>query len=545
MIKRYCLTLLLFIAFISLYETRAQVVINNRFDTTNYTLNHDDSLRINNLATIPVPPRYITKHINNTYTLPHKLKYKGRLPRMMDNIGLWYIIQGIKADMPKDDPELQNAISVITKYAEDRRLQNQINTFRKLTEQTGEKVEALQYVQRKVTFDSIRYEDDYIDHNDLQLLITTIRNDSNYQWLRKVSSDSLLIDIVDNNENIVQSVWINGKRHIYKRVWFKTMSGDTIRTWLETIPGGNRFRINIDESASDRRLSDLVVDNKDFKHDNTMDFNRYNIGLKKGDVKKKSWSYYTSYNLTLSQAAIKNWVGGGQNSFSVLFKFAGYVNYNKNRLSFENYLKYNLGMVLYEGTSPRKSDDYFEINSKLGYSAAKKWYYTVQLNIQTQLFNSYNYGSEKPVLVTNFMSPTYIVPSVGMNFKPNNRVSLLIAPASGKMTYIRDIVQVKPTNFGVKENKHLSSSVGLNINYNHTSKRLWNFLDITSNLETFIYYNFKDYSIPIYANWKGTFKFNINNFMNATLYMETKYDEKSSKKIQFKENLGIGFSFFI
>ena len=167
------------------------------------------------------------------------------------------------------------------------------------------------------------------------------------------------------------------------------------------------------------------------------------------------------------------------------------------------------------------------------------------MNIQTQLFNSYNYGSEKPVLVTNFMSPTYIVPSVGMNFKPNNRVSLLIAPASGKMTYIRDIVQVKPTNFGVKENKHLSSSVGLNINYNHTSKRLWNFLDITSNLETFIYYNFKDYSIPIYANWKGTFKFNINNFMNATLYMETKYDEKSSKKIQFKENLGIGFSFFI
>ena len=215
-------------------------------------------------------------------------KRKGDLYMPHDHAAL---LNHIRADMPKDDPELQNAISVITKYAEDRRLQNQINTFRKLTEQTGEKVEALQYVQRKVTFDSIRYEDDYIDHNDLQLLITTIRNDSNYQWLRKVSSDSLLIDIVDNNENIVQSVWINGKRHMYKRVWFKTMSGDTIRTWLETIPGGNRFRINIDESASDRRLSDLVVDNKDFKHDNTMDFNRYNIGLKKGDVKKKSWSY--------------------------------------------------------------------------------------------------------------------------------------------------------------------------------------------------------------------------------------------------------------
>lgn len=540
--KRDILIILL-IAFVSITEVKGQVIGGNIFGSIANTMSYD-SLRVDHIAIVPVPPKYLTKNINNPYTPPQKINYKGRLPRMIDNIGLWYIVQGIKAELP-NDPELRDAITVITKYAENRALKNQIESFRKITEKTGEKVEALQYVQRKVTFDSIRYEDDYVDHNDLQVLITTIRNDSNYQWLRRVSSDSVLIDIIDNNANIVQSVWINGKRHQYKRVWFRTMSGDTIRTWLETVPGGNQFRINIDESATDTRLKDLVVDNKDFRHKNDVDFNRYNIGLKKESVKKRSWSYYTSYNLTLSQAAIKNWVGGGQNSFSILFKFAGYANYNKNRLSIENYLKYNLGMVLYEGTSPRKSDDYFEINTKLGYNAAKKWFYTLQLNIQTQLFNSYKYNNDKTTLVANFLSPTYIVPSAGMNYKPNNRISLLIAPASGKMTYVRDIQKIPPTNFGVKENKHIKSSMGMNINYNHKSKRLWDFLDITSNFEAFIYYNVKDYDFPVYANWKGTFKFNINNFMNATLYMETKYDENSSKKIQFKENLGIGFSFYI
>ena len=116
MIKRYCYILLLLITFFSVFETRAQFAINNPFDTTSNKLAYYDSLRIDHIATVPVPPRYLAKYITNPYTPPSKINYKGRLPRMMDNIGLWYIIQGIKADMPKDDPELQNAISVITKY---------------------------------------------------------------------------------------------------------------------------------------------------------------------------------------------------------------------------------------------------------------------------------------------------------------------------------------------------------------------------------------------------------------------------------------------
>lgn len=494
---------------------------------------------------VPLPPRYYAKHIENNLVIPNKIDKKRRLPRMIDNIGLWYLIQGIKADMP-DDPELKDAISVLAKYAENRTLQNQINSFRRITESTGEKVESMQYIQRKVTFDSIRYAEDYIDHNDLQLFITTIREDSNFQWLRKVSRDSVLLEIVDHNEELVQSMWIHGKRHQYRPVWFRTMSGDTIRTWLETIPGGTKIRINIDESANDHRLSDLVVENKDFKQRNDLDLSRFNFGIKKGSVQRKLWSGYTSYNLNLTQAANKNWQGGGQNSFSVLFKFGAYLNYNHNRISFENYLKYNLGMVLYEGTSPRKSDDYFEFNTKLGYKTKSgHWYYTLQLNMQTQLFNSYKYNGDEAKLVANFMSPTYIVPSAGLNYKPHNRLSLLLAPASGKMTYIRDIDKIPPGNYGLKEGKHIKSSVGFNINYNHTSKTLWKFLDIISYFDAFIYYNMKDYDIPVYAYWKGTFKFNINTFMNATLYMEAKYDENSSKKIQFKENLGLGFSFYI
>lgn len=507
----------------------------------NATLPYLDSLREDGQYPI-LAPRYFTKHIDNPYTLPSYIDKTRRLPHMLDNIGLWYIIQGIKAELP-NNKELNEAITTLTKYAENRALQRQINEFRKVTMQTSEKVDAMRYVQRKVEFDSLLYAEDYHEHNDLQLLLSAIRTDSNFQWLEKVSRDSVYIDFVDNMDNPAYSMWINGNNHQYRKVWLRSMTGDTIGAWLETLPGGNRIRINVDPEMHDTRLADLVNVDKKISLQNDMDFTKYNIGINKESLKKKYWKYYTIYDMNLSQAAIKNWVGGGQNSLSVLLKFAGYANYNRNRFSWENYLKYNIGMVLYEGESPRKSDDYFEINTKLGYSAAKNWFYTFQFNLQTQLFNSYKYNGDKATLVADFMSPTYIVPSLGMNYKPNKRISLLIAPIAGKMTWIRDINQINPGNYSVAEGKHIKSSVGTNINYNHTSKTLWKFLDINSSLDAFVYYNVKDYKIPLYLNWKMTFKFRINYFMNTTLYMETKYDENSSKKIQFKENLGIGVSF--
>ena len=42
---------------------------------------------------------------------------------------------------------------------------------------------------------------------------------------------------------------------------------------------------------------------------------------------------------------------------------------------------------------------------------------------------------------------------------------------------------------------------------------------------------------------KMTITFNINYFMNASIYTETVYDENYSRKLQFKETLNLGVKF--
>ena len=49
--------------------------------------------------------------------------------------------------------------------------------------------------------------------------------------------------------------------------------------------------------------------------------------------------------------------------------------------------------------------------------------------------------------------------------------------------------------------------------------------------------------IPLTANWKMTLNFKINDFMSASIYTETIYDENYSRKFQFKENLNLGIKF--
>ncbi|MBP3419022.1 MAG: DUF3078 domain-containing protein [Marinifilaceae bacterium] len=501
----------------------------------------EDSLRIEGRNSIAIPPSYYTIHIDNPYTLPKKIDKTARLPRMFDNIGLWYLIQGIKADMPRD-PELKEALTVLTKYMENRRLHEQINAMRRVTMKTEEKVNAINFIQSEITKDSIQSEEEY-EGNDLQLLLAAFANDSTFQWLKKISRDSIQLEIIDQNDSLAYAMWINNGMHQYRRLWLKTSSGDSIGTWLETLPEGNRLRINID-GANAARLNEIMKEKSIVKINNTMNPDNFKVAdIDKSSLAKRYWTYFTSYDLNLTQAAVKNWASGGQNSLSMILKFVGKANYNKNKFSLENYLKCNLGVVWYQGSSPRKSDDYFEINSKLGYNAGKNWFYTLQFNLQTQLFNSYKYSGDTRTLVANFMSPTYIVPSLGMNYKPNNRVSLLVSPIAGKLTYLRDNVKVPPKNYGVPEDKHVKSSVGMSINYIHSSKTLWNIMNVKSEFESFLYYNMKDYKVPLYANWKLTLKFNINYFINTTLYMETMYNESSSTKVQFKENLGIGVSF--
>ena len=74
-------------------------------------------------------------------------------------------------------------------------------------------------------------------------------------------------------------------------------------------------------------------------------------------------------------------------------------------------------------------------------------------------------------------------------------------------------------------------------------------MDIDNQLNMFYSYDEKDRKkndekiLPLTINWKMTLSFRINYFLRTSIYTELYYDQNSSDKVQFKENLNLGVNF--
>lgn len=523
---------------------------------------YPEVMEIRPALTGPVAERQITE-----LPFPGQLFYRRISGRNLGNPAVSYAVQNIKKES-YPDKEVSNAIHTLLRYAENERLRGIVNYLKKYTQQyMAENESAVHKVQEKVTRDSIDYvlneanfaDDDTVVwlNSDMQILLNHIRQDSNYLWLRKISRDSVFTEINSLADHAVR-FWMNNGKMSFHRFWAATRRGDTIGTWIQVYPQGNRLKFYVDDDV----YQTPAIEKKDVAVKqvirNVLDKQYFIINKPVvGNLHRRYWSYYSEVEIAMSQGKLANWASGGENSLSLLSNLRYYWNYNRNKTSWENWVHYRFGFMKNGSEEVRKNDDRFELNSKVGQKAFKHWYYTAQFNVLTQLFNSYEYPKDKDrVLVANFMSPGYFTLSLGMDYKPNNNFSLVISPIAGKWNFVRDTAKIDAKRYGVsEEGKRFKREAGAQLNLISKLTSLFHIMDMNNELKVFMSYESKDKyinkgkederkkRIPLTANWKLTLNFKINYFMTASIYTETIYDENYSRKLQFKENLNLGVKF--
>lgn len=464
------------------------------------------------------------------------------------NPAVRYAIEELKQKKIKDQ-ELKKALQVLIQYAEDKRVHPVVEAVKKYMQEAGEKENALQRAVRQIERDSCTYYASY-DGNDstqsryynsnLKTLVSHIRNDSNYVWLREISKDSVQIHLSNTAEQYLE-VWMNNGRQDYYRFWVINRSGDSIGTWVQVLPEKNNLRLYVDDDVYQTRGVDYKKAPEELiKNQVSEDFYKINE-LHPGELWRRHWSYYSEVEAALGQGYQSNWASGGENSLSLLTNLRFYLNYNKNKTSWENFIHYRLGFLRSGSEDLRKNEDRLELNSKLGQKAFKHWYYTAQLNIVTQIFNSYEYPSDKEKnLVANFMSPGYYTLSIGIDYKPNSNFSLYLSPLAGKWTWVRDTNDIDPTRYGVEAGKKSKGDAGARVELRNKFS-LAKIMDIRNELIMFSsYYDSKQ---SFTGDWKVQIDFKINYFMRASVYANLVYDENYSDKLQFKETLNLGVNF--
>ncbi len=280
----------------------------------------------------------------------------------------------------------------------------------------------------------------------------------------------------------------------------------------------------------------------------------------------EGWKKGGSAFLNISQTSLTNWAAGGENTFSVNGLISLYMNYKKGNTVWDNSLDIGYGL-LKQGTEKNaiKTDDKIDFLSKFGKKAYKNWYYAGMLNFKTQLTDGYNYPNDS-IRISAFMAPAYLVTAIGLDYKPNDNVSVFIAPLTAKFTFVNDQTLADSGAFGVEparfeggamiENgKKSRSEFGGYLRFIY-KKELMKNVSFSTKVDLFSNYANNPQNIDI--NWETLIILQANKYLSASINTQLLYDDdilieidsdddgiidEKGPRTQFKEILAIGFTY--
>lgn len=364
--------------------------------------------------------------------------------------------------------------------------------------------------------------------------------------------------------NEATSIQLQNDTVWYQWVWLKNAQNDSIGLRFENIDK-HHVRIFIDEMVNLSRITQRESKAVDkIRIDRGFDQQLTKVAVRKPTL--SPWKLGGKIYSGFTQTYINDyWSKGGNSSASFLTTFGYDINYSKAKLKWENGVDAKLGLIYYmpdEGsTAPRnwhKNSDNVEINSRLGFSAFKEWYYSAEANFKTQFFLGFKNNNE---LVPNssLMSPAYLTFSGGFDYKPNKKLSTFLSPLSVKTTYVLN-PDVDERIFGLEEGQTRRTRLGMSGKLDFADQI---FEDVTLKTRNSVFINFgrnndgesQLFKIPDFDT-ETTLDFKVNQFISTQINMHLIYDKdveskwtdgsgvaQSGTRLQVKEFLTIGISF--
>ena len=264
-----------------------------------------------------------------------------------------------------------------------------------------------------------------------------------------------------------------------------------------------------------------------------------NTGIGRDDEKlpdSLTWKKGGDVALNFSQVHLSNWSAGGENSVAFSTTANLFANYKKGKVIWENYAFMAYGMIKAGDRKSVKNNDQINFGSRAGYQMAKNWYYTAALLGKSQFTTGYKYSSTDTAYISNFLAPAYLYLSLGLDYKPSDRLYISFAPAMGKATFVRSNIEKVLLSSGmpqdyIDDGKHSRYEFGggivVKLNGDYFSKRV----TYSSQLELFS--NYFDHPENIDIIWDFQFRCALTKYVSAGVRLNMIYFD--SQKTIVKE----------
>jgi len=278
----------------------------------------------------------------------------------------------------------------------------------------------------------------------------------------------------------------------------------------------------------------------------------------------QGWKTGGVFAINLAQTSLKNWAAGGQNSVAVNGLFSMFANMKRGNSVWDNSLNVGYGLLKQgKNTDFMKTDDKIDLLSKYGQKAFKNIYYAALLNFKTQMTAGYNYPDVSNK-ISDLFSPAYLLLAAGLDYKPNANFSAFVAPFTGKFTFVTDDTLSAHGAYGVTPGETSKSEIGGYIRAIYTKNdfkgEFMKNVAFTTKIDLFS--NYLDNPENIDVSWETLISMKVNKYISVNFNTHLLYDDNilialdrnddgdmtdpgdlPGKRIQFKEILGVGFSY--
>lgn len=364
----------------------------------------------------------------------------------------------------------------------------------------------------------------------------------------RAANDSSLV-VISNRTGMQAKTWTANHPMSSMRIFLKNEQNDSIGVTLYN-NGKGGVKLVIDDGVKFLRMTETQKKEITFVQ-KKLDSKLHKVVIRQIDP--LAWRLLGTGTVGFTQTALSNWAKGGESSLSMLLIGRYVANYSKKNIKWENAAEFRLGFFSSKTRGIEKNDDKLELQTRVGYSAFKKWYYSGESNFRTQVARGYKYP-DKVNPISAFMAPAYLTFSIGMDYKPNKRFSLFLSPLTSKSTFIADTALIDPTHFGVEPGKKRLWEAGAIVKLNWHYPILEN---ITYDTRAEIFNNYLYPFQKFNVDWEQTLVMQVTQHISTRIMTQVIYDynvkfpikDDAGKVInqlakwQFRELFTIGFNY--
>jgi len=249
------------------------------------------------------------------------------------------------------------------------------------------------------------------------------------------------------------------------------------------------------------------------------------------------WTHQLVGGLNLTQVALKDWSGGGDDALAWAVSLNGKSTYKKDKIDWVSTYKFAFGQTKLGDQAIRKTNDKIDLETTMTYKMGVYVNPYVASTVKSQFAKGYNYADIGKIPVSQFFDPAYLTQTAGFGYEPIEQVKTRLGVG------LREILTRDFNGYADDGDTDKIEKIAIDAGIESVTNAEWQLAEnilLTSKLE--IFGPLTDLGATTIRS-DNNVAFKVNKYVTANFDLQMVQDDAANTKTQVKEALSVGLSY--